>query len=159
MQGALFGLQSLAGTVVHAVSPVYETPPMGPPQPDYLNAVVLLETPAEPSQLLEHAHAIEAAFGRVRAERWGPRTLDIDLVCIDGEILSTERLSLPHPGAVLRPFVLVPWLDVDPHAVLPGVGPVAEALAALPARERRSLRRRDDLALVVPTDVFPGQAR
>ncbi len=150
MQGALFGLASLPGTTVHAVSPVYETPPMGPPQPDYLNAVALLATESEPATLLEHAHGVEAAFGRVRAERWGPRTLDIDLVCFGARLLRTERLTLPHPGAASRPFVLVPWLDVDPAAVLPGVGPVAAALAALPAPQRQSLLRRDDLALVLP---------
>lgn len=157
LQGALFGLQSLSGTSVRAVSPVYETPPMGPPQPDYLNAVVLLDSQLQPPDLLDQAHAIETAFGRVRAERWGPRTLDIDLICVGGVVLHTDRLHLPHPGAAGRAFVLVPWLDVDPDAVLPGVGPVAAALAALPARERQSLRRLDELALAVPAGTPGGR--
>ena len=105
-----------------AVSPVYETAPWGGvEQDDFLNIVVVCDDDA-PSAWRKAKRAEEAA-GRVRAERWGPRTLDVDVVVADG---SDPELVLPHPHAHERAFVLVPWLDVDPEAVLPGYGRVAD---------------------------------
>lgn len=116
---------------VTAVSPVYETAPVGgPEQGRYLNAVVLAEA-ADPQTALDAAHAAERAAGRTREVRWGPRTLDVDVVTA-GDVRSDDPvLTLPHPRAHERAFVLAPWLDVDPRADLPGHGPVAALLAAL----------------------------
>jgi 2-amino-4-hydroxy-6-hydroxymethyldihydropteridine diphosphokinase len=131
--------------VVRAVSPVYETPPWGGvEQGPFLNAVVVADDPAMDSHgWLRRAHDLEAAADRVRQEHWGPRTLDVDLVtCRDGarEVTSrTAELTLPHPLAHLRAFVLIPWLAVDPDATLTVAGeprPVAELLSELEPAER-----------------------
>jgi dihydroneopterin aldolase/2-amino-4-hydroxy-6-hydroxymethyldihydropteridine diphosphokinase len=114
-----------------AVSRVYETAPVGgPEQEPYLNAVVLVRA-APPHQLLRQAQAVESAQRRERRERWGPRTLDVDLVDVAGIRLDTPDLTLPHPRAAERGFVLVPWLDVAPEAVVPGAGRVADLLAGV----------------------------
>lgn len=103
----------------------------GPPQPDYLNAILILDTQLEPAELLRVCQAIEKIFGRTREEHWGPRTLDLDLITCDGIILESETLTLPHPRASERHFVLAPWLEIDNEAVLPGKGAVAQLLANL----------------------------
>lgn len=104
-----------------AVSRVWETAPWGGvEQPDYLNVVALC--PWDAAEAWRRAVRAETAAGRVRDVRWGPRTLDVDVVWADG---SDPALELPHPRAAERAFVVVPWLDVDPDAVLPGHGPVA----------------------------------
>jgi 2-amino-4-hydroxy-6-hydroxymethyldihydropteridine diphosphokinase len=132
---------------VMAVSPVYETVPVGgPPQPDYLNAVLLARTTLPSRTLLDRLHEVEAAFSRVREVRWGPRTLDIDIITVEGELSADPELTLPHPRAHERAFVLAPWHDVDPEAVLPGHGPVA----ALLARTDASGVRRSGIELTVP---------
>jgi dihydroneopterin aldolase/2-amino-4-hydroxy-6-hydroxymethyldihydropteridine diphosphokinase len=148
LQTAVNRLAEIPESAPVAVSPVYETAPVGgPPQPDYLNAVVLMGTSLAPRQLLDHTQAIEAAAGRERSERWGPRTLDVDLVAVGDRVEDSEGLTLPHPRAYERGFVLVPWADVDPEAVLPGGGPVRTLLAALDAT---GVHRRDDLRLDLP---------
>jgi 2-amino-4-hydroxy-6-hydroxymethyldihydropteridine diphosphokinase len=131
-----------------AVSPVYETAPWGPvPQEDYLNAVVVVRDPsAAATDWLDRAHAAEAAAGRTRDVRWGPRTLDVDVVDVDGRRSDDPALTLPHPRAHERAFVLVPWLAADPSAVLSGT-PVAELVSALPADEVAGVRLRADLVL------------
>lgn len=117
------------GTVA-AVSPVYETDPVGgPEQPRYLNAVALLDTAMDPVDLLAACQRIEAAHGRTREVRWGPRTLDLDIVAIGSLVLEEPGLSVPHPLAHERSFVLAPWHDVEPGAILPGHGTVAALLA------------------------------
>lgn len=136
-----------------AVSPVYETAPWGGvDQDDFLNLVVLADDPDhahddDPRLWLERARAAERLAERVRARRWGPRTLDVDVVDVDGRTSDDPELTLPHPRAADRAFVLVPWLDVEPGAVLAGRGPVADLLAALPDVERDGVRRRDDVSL------------
>jgi 2-amino-4-hydroxy-6-hydroxymethyldihydropteridine diphosphokinase len=137
-----------------AASPVYETAPWGGvEQDDFLNAVLIVDDAGTDAWgWLRRGQALEAAAGRVREVRWGPRTLDVDVVTVDaaeGPVLSTDpALLLPHPGTPERATVLRPWLDVDPAAVLPGHGPVAALLAALGPDAERGLRRRDDLRLV-----------
>lgn len=102
-----------------------------PEAPEFANAVAIVTTRLAPQVLLGMLHAIEDEHGRIRAERWGDRTLDLDLIAY-GEVRSDdEHLMLPHPRAFERAFVLEPWLDVDPDAVLPGRGRVADLLAAL----------------------------
>jgi 2-amino-4-hydroxy-6-hydroxymethyldihydropteridine diphosphokinase len=111
-----------------AVSPVYRTRPIGPPQPDYLNGIAELYTELDPAALLSSLQAIEHAHGRVRAERFGPRTLDLDLVWYEGRVSDDERLTLPHPRAHQREFVLRPLCDIDGSIELAG-RPAREWLA------------------------------
>jgi 2-amino-4-hydroxy-6-hydroxymethyldihydropteridine diphosphokinase len=149
LQGAVDALTDTPDLQVLAVSPVYETDPVGgPAQPDYLTAVLVAEGPHSPRTLLERALAVENAFDRVRDVRWGPRTLDVDLVAVGDLVLDEPDLQLPHPRAGERAFVLVPWLDVDAAAALPGAGPVADLVERL---DVSVLRRRDDLDRVVPS--------
>ncbi|MFJ9040894.1 2-amino-4-hydroxy-6-hydroxymethyldihydropteridine diphosphokinase [Streptomyces sp. NPDC102406] len=134
LQGAIDALEDTPGVRVKAVSPVYETEPWGVDpgsQPSYFNAVVVLRTTLPPSSLLERAHAVEEAFHRVRDERWGPRTLDVDIVAYADVVSDDPTLTLPHPRAHERAFVLAPWHDVEPDAQLPGRGPVAQLLGAV----------------------------
>ena len=110
---------------VTKVSNYIETDPVGgPEQPDYLNAVLIGESDLEPTDLLLKMQAIELAAGRERLERWGARTLDLDLIAAGDLVMDTELLTLPHPRAHERRFVLDPWLEVDPQAILPGFGEV-----------------------------------
>ncbi|MEV6672249.1 2-amino-4-hydroxy-6-hydroxymethyldihydropteridine diphosphokinase [Streptomyces sp. NPDC051162] len=132
LQGAIDALEDTPGLRVKAVSPVYETEPWGVEpgtQPAYFNAVVLVKTTLPPDSLLERGHAIEEAFERVRDERWGPRTLDVDIVSYQDVLSDDPVLTLPHPRVHERAFVLAPWHDVDPEAVVPGRGAVVELLA------------------------------
>jgi 2-amino-4-hydroxy-6-hydroxymethyldihydropteridine diphosphokinase len=157
LQECVAAIGRLPGTDVLASSPVYETDPVGgPAQPDYLNAVLVIQTSLPPTELLEAAHRIEADFGRVRGERFGPRTLDIDIIAYSGEVSDDPVLTLPHPRAHERAFVLAPWHDVDPHAELPARGPVADLLAGLDSRGVRRVPgavlrlRRPGSAAVMP---------
>lgn len=127
------------GIELVAVSPVHETAALkpdgvDPDAPAYLNAVVLVRTTLAPQPLLEVLNAIEQEHGRVRAERWGDRTLDLDIVDFAGLRSSSDRLTLPHPRAHERDFVLRPWFEIDPDATLAGHGRVADLLTALEAR-------------------------
>lgn len=136
-----------AGTVT-AVSPVYETDPVGgPDQEDFLNAVVVVETAASPSALLQLAHQVERAQGRVRGAHWGPRTLDMDVIAVGDQVVDELELTVPHPRAHERPFVLVPWLAADPDATLVGHGRVDALLDGL---DVRGVRLRSDLRLRPP---------
>lgn len=129
LRGAVEALRETGDVDVVAVSRVVETDPVGgPEQGVYLNAVVLVRTALEPEALLAVCQRIEADFDRVREVRWGPRTLDVDVIAIDGVVSDDPVLTLPHPRAHERGFVLVPWLDVDPDAVVPGHGRVADVL-------------------------------
>ncbi|GAA4675386.1 hypothetical protein GCM10025780_19870 [Frondihabitans cladoniiphilus] len=105
-------------------------------KPEYLNGVALLETTLGAEALLDELNRIEDAHGRVREERWGDRTLDLDLIVHGDTVSDTERLILPHPRAAERTFVLEPWLEVDPEATLAGAR-VADLLAALRSSEAR----------------------
>jgi 2-amino-4-hydroxy-6-hydroxymethyldihydropteridine diphosphokinase len=132
-----------------AVSPVYETPPWGPvEQPPYLNAVLIVADAAATAHTwLARAQAAEASAGRTRDVRWGPRTLDVDILTVDAEIRVDPSLTLPHPRAAERAFVLVPWLAVDPQARVPGRGPVADLLVRLPVGQVADVVERPELAL------------
>ena len=153
LQGCVQAIGGLPDTDVLTISPVYETAPVGgPAQSDYLNAVIIASTGLRPLDLLTAIQGIEAAFGRVRAERFGPRTLDIDIISYAEEVSSDPVLTLPHPRAHERAFVLAPWHDIDAGASLPGRGPVAGLLTGL---DRRGVRRQPDLVLRGPE---PGVA-
>ncbi|MBZ6232541.1 2-amino-4-hydroxy-6-hydroxymethyldihydropteridine diphosphokinase [Streptomyces olivaceus] len=150
LQGAIDALEDTPGVRVKGVSPVYETEPWGVDpgsQPAYFNAVVVVKTTLPPSSLLERAHAVEEAFHRVRDEHWGPRTLDVDIVAYAEVVSDDPLLTLPHPRAHERAFVLAPWLDVDPEALLPGRGTVAVLLESV---TREGVAPRADLELRLP---------
>ena len=139
LANAITALGSVEGLEITDVSPTYRTAAMGgPEQPDYLNLVVLARTALTPLELLDASSAIEQAAGRTREVHWGPRTLDIDLIVVGDLVSSTERLTLPHPRAHQRAFVLLPWLDIDSQAAIPGQGPVAELIARV--RDQRADR-------------------
>ncbi|WP_326645964.1 2-amino-4-hydroxy-6-hydroxymethyldihydropteridine diphosphokinase [Streptosporangium sp. NBC_01755] len=131
LRGGLDALFAKPGLTLVAVSPVYETDPVGgPEQGAYLNAVVIAESTLEPRALLDRAQGVENAFGRVRVEHWGARTLDVDLITVGDVVMDDPDLTLPHPRAHERAFVLVPWVRADPDAVLSGRR-VADLLAGL----------------------------
>jgi 2-amino-4-hydroxy-6-hydroxymethyldihydropteridine diphosphokinase len=157
----LRGAVRALGDAVLAVSGVYLTPPWGDPdQPAYLNAVALVADDAAPGAWLERAHAIEDAAGRVRdpERRFGPRTLDVDVIAVwtdDGEpvISDDPDLTLPHPRAHLRAFVLRPWLDIQPYAQVPGQGFLTDLVRREPvAADLATLEPQPDLDLVADGD-------
>lgn len=138
LHAAATALAEADGVELTAMSGLHESialKPGGadPTAPEYLNAVGLVSTTLAPEALLALLHRIEADNGRVRGELWADRTLDLDLVDYAGETIERPDLVLPHPRAGVRDFVLRPWLEVDPDAVLPGSGRVADLLAALDA--------------------------
>lgn len=146
LQNALDSLNAATGTQVHSVSPVFETDPVGgPDQGQYLNAVAVVKTILSPEQFLAVTQQIELEQNRERNERWGPRTLDIDLLAMDNEVRSTVELELPHPRAHERAFVLLPWSLLDPDFVIPGKASVAQLLESV---EVKGVHFRNDLELV-----------
>ena len=142
-------MTSLAAEGLVARSTLYETPPWGPvEQPAYLNAVAIVVGARDAAGWLALASELEQAAGRTREVRWGARTLDVDVVTVTGDdgtpVLSDDpELTLPHPRAHERAFVLVPWLALDPSAEVPGRGRVADLVAALPPDEVAAVVRWD----------------
>lgn len=126
LRAALQALAQVPGCEVLDVSRFYRSAPMGPSdQPDYCNAVCVLRSPLSPRALLEALIAIERQAGRVRGgERWGPRSLDLDLLHVEGVAMDEPGLHLPHPGIGYRNFVLVPLADVAPGLHIPGLGTI-----------------------------------
>ena len=148
LQGGLDALFDAPGLALVAVSPVYQTVPVGgPQQPDYLNAVLIASTTLPAHAVLERCHGVEAVFGRVREETWGPRTLDLDIIAYGDVVSDDPELTLPHPRAHERAFVLAPWNDIDPDAEIPGWGPVPDLLAKIGPAD---IRRVDDAVLHPP---------
>lgn len=120
LQSALTALRSAEGIEVLSISEVFETEPIGPAQPKYANAVCLVETSLEAMDLLATCQKIENDLGRVRAEHWGPRTMDLDLIDIENFHSNTDDLTIPHPEATNRSFVLVPLAQLAPEWQLAG---------------------------------------
>ncbi|WP_374601521.1 2-amino-4-hydroxy-6-hydroxymethyldihydropteridine diphosphokinase [Arenimonas sp.] len=137
LEAATGDIGALAGTRVLAASAIYRTPAWGrTDQPDFLNGVLAIETTLPAPVLLEGLLAIERRFGRTRAAddvRWGPRTLDLDLLLYGDQVLELPGLSLPHPRLHERAFVLVPLAEISPELVVPGRGPVGQLLAKVDA--------------------------
>jgi 2-amino-4-hydroxy-6-hydroxymethyldihydropteridine diphosphokinase len=130
---AVRSLRAVPDVAVVRGSRVYDTEPVGPPQPRYLNAVLELETGRTPRALLEVLQATERSAGRTRTVRWGPRTLDLDLVLLGDRVVRERGLVVPHPELVRRRFVLAPLADLVPDKVVPDDGrKVGEILAAAP---------------------------
>jgi 2-amino-4-hydroxy-6-hydroxymethyldihydropteridine diphosphokinase len=148
LQGAIDALFDAPGLTLAAMSPVYETAPVGgPEQPDYLNAVLIATTTLPAHAVLERCHGVEAVFGRVRDEVWGPRPLDLDIITYGDVVSDNPELILPHPRAHERAFVLAPWHDIDPDAEIPGWGQVSDLLAKVSPAD---IRRLDDAVLHPP---------
>ena len=122
LTSAVAAIDALPQSSIHAISSVYSSPPMGPQdQPDYLNAVLALHTLLTPYDLLESLQAIEDAQGRQRGERWGPRTLDLDILLYGDQVVAEPQLQIPHQGLQQRDFVLQPLLEIaGEKLVLPG---------------------------------------
>ncbi len=132
LQGAIAALERHPDVTVISCSSIYQTPPVGPPQPDYFNACALLASSLAPESLLRLLLAIEAQFGRVRRERWGARLLDLDLLLVEDQQLQTPSLELPHPRMWERAFVMVPLAEIAPDWRNPRTGQtVAEICATL----------------------------
>jgi 2-amino-4-hydroxy-6-hydroxymethyldihydropteridine diphosphokinase len=133
VQSALNALAALPDTTLVATSSLYRTPPYGPPdQPDFLNAAVALDTALAAETLLDHTQRIELEQGRVRkAHRWGPRTLDLDIMLFGEQTLSTLRLTVPHYDMHNRAFMLLPLLEIAPDLTLPNSTRIADLLATL----------------------------
>ncbi len=119
LASALERLAALAKTQLTACSSLYKTAPVGPPQPDYLNACAILQTRLSPHTLMQNLLAIEADFGRIRQERWGPRILDLDLILYADWVIQAPDLQLPHPRFRERAFVLVPLAEIAPMWIDP----------------------------------------
>jgi 2-amino-4-hydroxy-6-hydroxymethyldihydropteridine diphosphokinase len=156
LQSAVDALVDTPAVEVVSISPIYETEPFGGPpdaadamdlshQPKFLNAVAVVATDLTPLTLLDRALAIEQALHRRREEPWSARTIDVDIIAYDSLVTHNSRLTVPHPRAHLRAFVLVPWNDLEPGAVLPGWGPISSLLEAL--KPVTGVERRDDLSL------------
>lgn len=130
VNSALVALSKLTKSRVIAHSSLYRTPPMGPQdQADYINAVAKLETRLLPIELLNELQAIEKSHGRVRkSEKWGPRTLDLDLLLYGNQMIKEERLTVPHYGIKQRAFVLVPLAEIEPELTLPDNSRIAELI-------------------------------
>ena len=129
-------IADLPGVDLVAASTAHESIALTPSGPDadapaYLNSVVTIETTLDAVGLLDAVNAIEADLGRVRGERWADRTLDIDIVVFGELQLESPRLTIPHPRAAERDFVLEPWLEIEPDAVIPGLGSVRDILGGL----------------------------
>jgi len=147
LEQALEALDRIEGVRLIRRSSWYRSAPIGPVQPHFINGCALLEVSLAPEALLEVLQAIERRFGRQRAERWGPRTLDLDLILYGTQRISTERLEVPHPQMVERAFVLVPLAEIAANWIDPVSGrSVAELAAALPAE----LKGGDALAALEP---------
>lgn len=133
LEAAIERLHAVPGLAVAARSRYYRTAPWGiVDQPDFINAAIAVSTTLAPLPLLEVLLATERAFGRVReGERWGPRTLDLDLLAYGDRVIDDERLSVPHPRIAERAFVLLPLADIAAETVLPGLGRVDRLLGAI----------------------------
>lgn len=130
-------LQALPKSVVVLQSGLFRSAPMGPAdQPDFVNSVVAMVTRLQPRDLLLLMHEIEERQGRDRsAERWGPRTLDLDLLSFSAVIMGGDELTLPHPGIAERNFVLLPWNEIAPHYRVPGLTTVTRLAQSVAANE------------------------
>jgi len=126
---AIHSLGEIQSTDILNVSSLYKSKPLGPQnQGDYINAVVQIETEMEPTELLDCLQAIENEHGRVRAEHWGPRIIDLDILMFGDEIIQNNILTIPHPEITNRSFVIVPLAEIDPACVIPGKGLVSDLL-------------------------------
>lgn len=139
---AINNLQSLPYSHLVDWSSLYASPPMGPQdQPDYINAVVAIETTLSAHELLDALQAIEQNQGRIRKRHWGERTLDLDVLLYGQQVVDDERLQIPHPGIALRAFVLYPLAEMSPDLNIPNVGNIEQLLKYCPRDGLRKLEK------------------
>lgn len=139
---AINDLQSLTDITIVSVSSLYQSPPMGPAdQPDYINAVLSLETTLPPHKLLDALQSVEQLHGRVRRRHWGERTLDLDILLYGEQILNDERLKIPHPGMHERAFVLYPLAEIAPEVEIPGIGALQKILPSCPQGDLQQVEK------------------
>lgn len=136
IKAAVEKIDALKKVKVRALSPLVESyavtaAGIDQSKPNYINAVLKVDTALKPKKLLKKLRQVEAELGRVRLERWGSRTIDIDIITYGNEILVKKKLTIPHPRAHERAFVLVPWNLLDSEAVLPGHGKVSELVGSI----------------------------
>ncbi len=154
---AVAALAGMPGITEVRVSPVYETDPVGGvAQPDFLNVVAIadhdgVDASAVATQLLALARTVEAHLERIRTVRWGPRTVDVDVLAVGDYLSDDPELTVPHPRIAERAFVLVPWADVDPEFPIPGHGTVAQLLSRLSPEEVQGVRRTPAIIPVGPS--------
>ena len=150
LQAAVDAITESPEIIPVAVSSVYETEPVGTrtDQPQFLNAVLIVDTSLSPRSLFERCKAAEDAFGRSRKEPKGPRTLDLDLLAVGNYTIDDPDLTVPHPQFAERAFVLIPWAEVDPQFEVPGHGRVADIRAA--SKDKHEVRRLDDVSIELP---------
>ncbi|MFY0406877.1 2-amino-4-hydroxy-6-hydroxymethyldihydropteridine diphosphokinase [Solicola sp. PLA-1-18] len=148
VQGAVEALADTPDVTLVSVSAVYETKPVDAPDGsrDFLNLVVLIDTTLTVHTLLDRCLAIEDAFGRERGEQNAPRTLDVDLIVVGDRIAQDDKLTLPHPHAHERAFVLRPWLDLDIEGEIPGKGFVADLIGSV---DESGITKREDVEIVL----------
>lgn len=148
LQGGVAALEDTPEVTIVAISSVYETEPVDAPENSskFLNAVVLIDTTLTVHTLLDRALAIEDAFGRERGEPNEPRTLDVDLIVVGDRVAEDDQLTLPHPRAHQRGFVLAPWLEIDPEGEIPGRGFVADLIGGI---DLSGVTRREDLEIIL----------
>lgn len=148
LQGGVSALEDTPEVTIVAISSVYETEPVDAPENSskFLNAVVLIDTTLTVHTLLDRALAIEDAFGRERGEPNEPRTLDVDLIVVGDRVAEDDQLTLPHPRAHQRGFVLAPWLEIDPEGEIPGRGFVADLIGGI---DLSGVTRREDLEIIL----------
>ncbi len=145
LEQAVESLGRLRSCTVQAVSSLYRSHPLGPPgQPDYVNAVVCIRTFLEPWELLDVLQEIERWQGREREERWGARTLDMDILMYGRRRIDDARLRIPHPELSRRNFVLLPLAELEPGLTVPGLGPISALLEACPPNPIRPLFGKGD---------------
>jgi 2-amino-4-hydroxy-6-hydroxymethyldihydropteridine diphosphokinase len=124
---AIRDIEAIAGLELVAQSSLYHSPPMGPQdQPDYINAVVAVETELAPLAVLDALQHIEQSHGRIRKRHWGERTLDLDILLVDDRVINETRLTVPHPGIAERAFVVYPLAEIAPDLTIPGKGKLAD---------------------------------
>ena len=148
MQTAIAALTQDPNINISAVSSLYQTPAMGPPQDDYLNAVVQIETSYSPQELLCACLTIEKQQGRVRRECWGPRLIDIDVLLYDNLIYQDKTYQVPHPGLKERLFVLIPLYEIAPKLTLPDGETIAALLQQFNQAEKELILKINDSILI-----------
>ena len=156
---AIDEIEATFDVVVDERSSLYQTRPVGgPEQDDYINAVVVMHCDRDPDRVLAGLQEIEHEFGRIRDVRWGPRTLDLDIIAVDDMISVDPDLTLPHPRAHERAFVLVPWHEIDPEATLPHHGPIENLINRLThdAQDGSQIPSVSPVVVVAGADQAPG---
>ncbi len=143
IKSAIKEINNLSNVTLVKQSSLYQTPPIGPKQPDFINAALKIKTSLSPHELLSAMQTIEQAHHRVREIHWGPRTLDIDVLLYENLSINSEKLTIPHPFMDQRAFVLIPLLEIAPELTTTQHGVLAEILQKLPAEDKYNIRKID----------------